>query len=1094
MLTDSQRAALTLLLRRSQPGDTRRIRRRPAGLAEPPSSHGQEQLWLIDRLAPGLPGYNIPQVLRLSGSLDQPALERALDRLVERHEALRTCLVPDEQSRPVQVIVPVRRQVLDREDFTGFEPGKREARLREFVHAEALRPFDLAAGPLLRTCLVRLGQTEQVLVAVVHHTVFDGWSAEVFVRDLAALYGSEVTGEPSGLDELPVQFADYALWERERLQGQFLADLESYWRGALQGFETVQFPADRPRPVIDSFDGALAEHLLDAGLLAGLRELSRREGVTLFTTLMAGVQALLHRYTGQGDLTVGTVSASRSRPELRPLIGFLVNTLPIRCDLTGDPAFGEVLARVKEATVGAFAHQDLPFSKLVSTLKVERDASRAPVFQVLLAYAEHDGTSVCAAGVVFALTDLVRGIDAAKFDLMLTVEARSAGLWVECSYKTALFDAATVERLLAHLEVLLRGAVADPSARLSELPLLTAGELRAELRDWNRIATPVMAICVHEGFEAQVARTPEAVAAEFAGERMSYAELDRRASQIAGRLRAAGVGPEALVGVCMSTGLWRLAALLGVWKAGGGYVPLDPALPAGRLSFMIADAGLRVIVTDPVSAGAIPGAGVTVLPVDDEPDQLAGDDLEAAGVTPASVAYVLYTSGSTGQPKGVVVEHRHAVNSLHGMIEQWGIGPADAVLQFASIAFDASVMDMFMPLLAGARVVLVPGQTLHSPPRLAALIRDAGVTFACLPPAVLDLLPPGRYPDLRILMSGGDQLPPELARRWISPGRRLVNAYGPTEATVNATYAELDAATPMPPPIGFPAQRNYQAYVLDQHLNPVPAGVTGELHIGGASVARGYLNRPDLTRDRFIPDPFVPGGRLYKTGDLARRRRDGSLAFAGRIDHQVKIRGVRIELGEIEAALAGHPAVAQAIVTVRGRPGDQQLVAYLRLAPGSTALGSTAFGSTALGSTAAASEQDLRDHLARTLPAAMIPAHLVAVEAFPLNSSGKVDRSALPEPAPRRPAAEHVVPVTLLEIILADVYSALLGSGQVGATDSFFDLGGNSLQAMRLIGVLSQELDVDVGPAAVFVAPTPRQLAALLRDQHGFTDEDASFG
>jgi amino acid adenylation domain-containing protein len=521
-----------------------------------------------------------------------------------------------------------------------------------------------------------------------------------------------------------------------------------------------------------------------------------------------------------------------------------------------------------------------------------------------------------------------------------------------------------------------------------------------------------------------------------------------------------------------------IVAMLAVLKAGAAYVPVDPDFPPDRIAFMLTDAQTAIVLTTGALAGPLPGAIILDDPALQEviSGYPAGDvqDAERRGpLAPAHPAYVIYTSGSTGQPTGVVVAHRHAVNSLRAMIGQWEIGPADAVLQFASLAFDASVMDMFMPLLAGARVVLAPRETLHSPSRLAALFRDAGITFACLPPAVLDLLPVGRYPDLRILMAGGDKLPAELARRWIRPGLRLVNAYGPTEATVNATYAELDAATPMPPPIGWPARPNYRAYVLDPQLNPVPAGVTGELHIGGASVARGYLNRPELTRDRFIPDPFTPGERLYKTGDLARRRPDGSLVFAGRIDNQVKIRGLRIELGEIETALATHPAIAQAVVTVTGPPGGQQLAGYLRPTTGGTV-----------------SEQDVRAYLARTLPAWMIPAHLVTVEAFPLNSSGKVDHSALPEPVPRRPSAADVVPATLLELVLADSYATVLGADRVGATDSFFDLGGNSLQVMRLIGVLDAELEVDVGVAAVFLAPTPRQLAALLRDKHGLDDED----
>jgi len=1103
MLSESQRAALTARLRRGAIGDTAGcISPRGAGVTAP-ASFGQEQLWFLEQFAPGQAVYNLPCVIRIRGSLDTGALSRALGRLIARHETLRTRLATSDDGRLVQIIdpgPPPEPVMLEVEDLSGFEEGKRQARLREILQAESMRPFDLAAGPLLRESLVRLAGDENILVAVIHHAMFDGWSAKVLVGDLAALYAGEITGRPSGLAELPVQFADYAVWERERLRGPVLAELESYWRQVMEGFETVQFPADRPRPVIDTFDGALAVRETDRALLDGLRDLSRREGVTLFATIMAGFLVLLHRYTGQDDLVVGTVSANRGHSALTPVIGFLVNTLPVRADLSGDPAFTIVLGRVKEAVIGAFAHQDLPFVKLVDTLGVERDASRAPVFQIMLAYAERDDTPVPSAGVEFAATDLITGVDAAKFDLTFAVEARRDGLWVECSYKTGLFDPGTMERLLGNFEVLLRGVVADPSAPISRLPVLTDAELRAELVEWNDTAAAVPPGCAHERFQAQVARTPDATAVTFEGEQVSFAELNRQANQIARRLRGLGVGPEKLVGVCMATGPRQLAALLGVWKAGGGYVPLDPALPAERLSFMIADTGLTVILTDnpsqpsiPDTAGVTPSVkkGVNLVSLDaglDQPRDLGSDNPDDTGVTPGvtkgvtpgvtkgvtpgvtkgvapgNVAYVLYTSGSTGQPKGVVVEHRNVVNFVHGMIGMWGIGPGRVVLQFASFAVDASVPDMFMPLLGGARLVLASPETLHSPPRLAALMRDARITFACLPPAVLDLLS-GDFPDLDVLMAGGEQLPAEVARRWIRPGLRVVNSYGPTEATVAAAHAELDAATPMPPPIGFPSPPNCRVYVLDQHLNPVPVGVTGELHIGGAGVARGYLNRPDLTREKFIPDPFAvgQGERLYKTGDLGRRRPDGSIEFLGRVDNQVKIHGMRIELGEIEAALAAHVAVAQAIVTlVSGPAGDAELAAYLRPVPGRQP-----------------DPAALRAYLARALPAAMIPAHLIIVTEFPLTASGKVDRMALPAP-PRRAADVRKVPETPAETMLAGLYGTLLGTTQVGATDSFFDLGGNSLSAMRLVDMINQATGIDIAVTSVFLHPTPRRLAAAI--------------
>jgi amino acid adenylation domain-containing protein len=1078
MLTQSERAALAAHLRRGRENMASKIPRRPAGLTDLPLSYGQEQLWFIDRFAPGLPTYNIMFALQMSGPLDAAAMGRAVDGLVGRHEALRTRLLASADGRPVQVIDPAGPVLLEVVDLSGLEPDKRQAAMRELIDVQAVRPFTLAEGPLLRTWLLRLSGDEHMLLVVVHHSVFDGWSVGVFGQEMAALYQQEASGEPSGLAELPVQYADYSLWERDRLQGSVLEELEDYWRGVMTGFETVQFPADRPRPVLDTFDGGLVRHRIDLELVNGLRELSRRERTTLFVTLMAGLQALLQRYTGQNDLVLGTASANRSRRDLAPLIGFLVNTLPVRADLSGDPAFTELLTRAGEATTGAYAHQDLPFAKMVETLQVERDPSRAPVFQIAMTFAERDDRPLRAAGVDFVIfgADLVVDFNAAKFDLDFGVETRSDGLYFEVSYKTGLFDAATVQRLLGNFEVLLRGVVADPSARLSQLPVLTEQELRAELAEWNDTAAVFPSVCIHQGFEAQVARTPDAVAAEFENERLSYAELNGWANRIARRLRGMGVGPEVLVGVCMQTGLRRLAGLLGIWKAGGGYVPLDPELPADRLSFMIADTGMSVVLTDEASAGQVPALdGVSVLSLDAEWEQIGGldgADLTGVGVDRSNVAYVIYTSGSTGEPKGVVVEHRQAVNFLQGMTGPWRIGPDSVVLQFATFTFDVSVMDMFLPLLAGGRVVLASAETLHSLPRLAALIREAGVTFACLPPAVLNLLTGEDFPGLRVLLSAGEELSSELLRAWLRPGLEIYNGYGPTEASIGATFMRMDASTQLPPPIGRP-KPNYRVYVLDSYLNPVPVGVIGELHIGGAGVARGYLNRPELTGERFIADPFAPGQRLYKTGDLVRRRADGTIVFVGRIDDQVKIRGLRVELGEIEAALAAHADIAQAVVTVVTDPaGEQQLAAYLRAEPGSEP-----------------EVSDLRQHLGWSLPAYMIPTYLTLLEEFPLTSNGKIDKAALPAPQAQSPAG-HVAPATLIETMMVDMFATLLNLEQVGATDSFFDLGGNSLQAMRLISLMDDELEVDIGAVAVFLAPTPRQLAALLRDQHGLDDAD----
>lgn len=1073
MLTDTQRAALTARLRRGRTAQAAAIGQRDRGLTELPLSFGQEQLWFIDRFAPGQAMYNIPIAVAIRGSLDQDALDLAVAALVARHEALRTRLVPGARGRPVQVVdapapVPVTRVALA------------GGALTEFIDAEAATPFDLAAGPLARFSLISADEGARVLLAVVHHAVFDGWSAGILVRDLAALYLAQVTGAPSCLDELPVQFADYALWERARLGGEVPGELAGYWRKAMEGFQTVQFPADRARPVVEDWAGGLATQMCARPLLDGMRSLARERGTTLFVVLMAGLQALLHRYTGQRDIVVGTVSANRGRPELAAMIGYCVNTLPIRVDLSGDPYFSELTDRVKAVTTGAYAHQELPFGRMVDLLKVERDPGRAPVFQIALAFNERDTAPVAAGEVTFALSDLVAGVYAAKFDLSLTAEARPRGLWVECSYKTALFDQGTIERLLGHLEVLLAGAIADPGTRVSELPVLTAAELNRELSEWNSTARQYAGGCLHERFEDQVRRTPHAIAAEYEGTEVTYGQLDRAAERVAGLLRSCRVGPEVLTGVCMRAGLGRLAVLLGILKTGGGYLPLGYSLPSERLGFLIADAGLTIIAADESSALALPGdagAQVVVLgtgptPRTEESWPLTGPGRLAAAqkAEPGNVAYVIYTSGSTGKPKGVVVEHRQAVNFADSMIEPWRVGPGDVVLQFASYTFDVSVLDMFVALLSGAKLVLGHDDTLHSPRRLAGLMQAAGVTFACLPPAVLRLLTGFEFPRLRTLLAAGEELPPELAMAWLRPGLRFVNAYGPTETAVIATHGEVTASAfhpAQPVPIGLPSA-NYQAYVLDPGLRPVPVGVIGELHIGGTGVARGYLNRPELTRERFIPDPFRPGGRLYKTGDLCRRRADGSIVYAGRTDFQVKIRGLRIEPGEIEAALGAHPAVAQVLVTATADPaGGQQLIAYLRTAEGQVP----------------ADRAELRNYLGGRLPAYMIPAHFVVLDQFPLNSSGKINRPALPRPAAEVPAAaDQETPASELEAMICELFATVLARPEVRPGDGFFDLGGNSLQVMTLLDLVAARTGAWLSPATVFLHPAPRQFAAHLAE------------
>ncbi|HEX9030655.1 MAG TPA: amino acid adenylation domain-containing protein [Streptosporangiaceae bacterium] len=1046
-------------------------------MAEIPLSFAQEQLWFIDEFHNGLPAHNVPHLVRLNGPVDAAALDRALEAVIARHEPLRTRLTAGRDGRPVQVIDQPAPAALELTDYSGTEPQTATAQLRELVTIQAMRPFRLAQAWPIRAHLIRLAADEHALLIVTHQTAFDDASLGVLLRELAALYQQEVSGEAAGLPDLPQRFADYATWQRHRLTGPLLADLEHYWRGALAGLEATRFPADRARPRLADHNGAVTSITASRDLLGELRALAEREGTTLAATVLAALFALLYRYTGQTDLVVGTMSPGRDRPEHEPLIGFLANALPIRADLSGDPSFTEVLGRVRDAVAGAQAHQDLPFARIVEALNVERDPGRFPVFQIGFSCID-PVPAVESAGVRFQAEPVE--LPASRYDISFAVRPGEAGLGIEATFTPALFDGATVGRLLGNLEVLLHGAVASPQSRISELPVLTDAELHRELVEWNDTAADLPVECIHTGIERQAARTPDAVAAQFGEQCLTYAELDGRASQIARRLRAEGVGPETLVGVCMQTGLERLAALLGIWKAGGGYVPLDPALPAERLAFVLADTAMPVAVADEQGAQALDRAAapVTVIRPDAGQDEITPPDDTSPGDTgaePSNVAYVIYTSGSTGQPKGVVVEHRQAINFLHGMTGAWNIGPGSAVLSFAAYTFDVSVMDMFMPLLAGARVVMAPPAVLHSPPRLADLIRDARITFACLPPAILTLLTGEQFPGLRTLLSAGEELTTDLLRAWLRPGLEIYNGYGPTEASIGSTFARLDPDTPLPPPIGRP-KPNYRVYVLDTHLNPVPAGVTGELHVGGPGVARGYLNRPDLTRDRFIADPFAPGQRLYKTGDLVRRRPDGTIAFLGRIDNQVKIRGLRVELGEIETALTRHPAITQAIVTLTtDNAGEKQLAAYYLTHPGTQP-----------------TTPDLRQHLTTQLPAYMIPAYLTPIDTIPLTTNGKIDKTALPPPQADSAGAVVVPPATLLETILVDLYSTVLSREQASAADSFFDAGGNSLQAMHLVTQLRTTLAVDLDVAAVFLAPTPQQLAALLRDKHGFDDADLS--
>jgi amino acid adenylation domain-containing protein len=1045
---------------------------RPRGGALP-LSFGQERLWIADQLGPGQPVYNIPLILRLRGPLAVPALGDVFVEVVRRHEALRTIFVVV-AGEPCQVVSPASARPLPLADLAGLPEDLRQEEAERLGREEAFRPFDLSQGPLVRWALVRLGAEEHRLLLTLHHIVADGWSVGVLLEEIAALYGAFAAGRPSPLPELPFQLPDFALWQREWLAGGVLDAQLVWWRKRLGGdLPVLELPTDRPRPAAPSFRGATERLELPTDLADRLRDLSRRRGATLYMTLLAAFDVLLGRHAGQDGLLLGSPVANRNRAALEGLIGFFVNTVVLRGDLTGDPAFGDLVGRVREEALGVWAHQDVPFDKLVEALAPERDPSRNPLFQVSFGLEEASRPPLpLGPGLSLEAVSTITGT--AKFDLSLTFQEVPGGLASSIEYTADLFDAATVRRMLGHLATLLAGAVSHPEARISDLPLLTEPE-REELAAWNaglwRGRPHPEETTVRERFDAQAARTPEAPAVITADGVLTYAGLRARALRIAARLQALGVGPEVPVGVYCDRTPGLVVAFAAVMEAGGVYVPLDPSYPAERIAFMVADARCAVVLVE----GALPeglAEGVRVLPIDGPG---GGKPFVPPRLAPESLAYVIYTSGSTGNPKRVGVSHGAAAAQGVEAGRYYGLGPGDRFLLFVSPSFDVSVENLMGPLLSGA--ALVPrGAELPAPAETTRRIAKLGITVVNFAPAYwiewvrsfegADSAPAS----LRLVIVGGDEMPGEivrLLRRTPLADVRLLNVYGPTEAVVTATMEEVRELTEDLPPV-LPVGRlipGRSAHVLDRHGNPLPVGVPGEMALGGL-LARGYLGHPALTAERFVPDPFSgePGARVYRTGDLLRRRPEGGFEFLGRVDRQVKIRGVRVEPGEIEAALLRHPGVSGAAVGVRSQGGEKALVAWV-VPREAAALGSG----------------DLRAFLAERLPAALVPGAFVVLDAFPLTPNGKVDRRALPAPEPEeRTAAGLAAPRTPAEELLAGVWAGLLGVERVGVDQDFFAMGGHSLLATRLVSRIRDFFGVELPLRAIFEAPTVAALAARI--------------
>lgn len=1041
-----------------------------------PLSLSQEGLWLHDQLRPATAVYNMPFAVRLQGPFNVITLEQSLNEIVRRHATLRTTFRLVE-GRPAQFVALTQPHILTLVNLSTLPQGEREAEALRLAQAEAQQPFDLAHGPLLRVLLLQLNLEEHLLVLTMHHVISDEWSLEVLLRELTILYRSFAVGEASPLPEVSLQYADFAHWQRQLLQESTLASQLSYWKQQLSGpLPIPDLPTDRPRPPIATIRGATRSLLLPSALSQKLQIFSQQAEVTLFMTLLAAFQTLLYRYTGQTDVAVGSPIAYRTRPEFEALIGFFVNTLVMRTNLAGDPTFRELVSRVREVALEAYNCQDLPFELLVRALQPERDLSRNPLFQVMFTFQNEMPVSALDLPNL-TITPVEIDTGTSVFDLTLFVQETAQGLKIAAEYSADLFDEATIERLLGHYQTLLAGVAVNPEQRLSWLPLLTEAEQRQLLLEWNETQADYPDACWHELFEAQAIRTPEATAVIFEAERLTYRELNERANQLAHFLREMGVGPNTLVGLGTERSLEMMVGLLGILKAGGAYVPLDLDYPRERLAFILKDAQLTILLTQHHLVERLPEAGAQIICLDTGWFRIAQGrvDTPISGVTLDNLAYVIYTSGSTGQPKGVMIPHRGLANYLVWCVRAYEVAAGNGAPVHSSFSFDLTITGLLAPLLVGRPVQLLSNE-LEVQALSTALQAGNNYSLVKLTPAHLELLrhllPASQAAGCtHKFVIGGEALQAESLTFWrqAAPETVLIDEYGPTETVVGSCIYQIPPDYPGSGfiPIGRPIA-NTQLYLLDEHLQPVPIGVSGELYIGGAGLAQGYLNRPDLTAEHFIPHPFAtkPGARLYKTGDLVRYRPDGNLEFIGRRDQQIKLRGYRIELGEIEAVLRHHPAVREAVVIAReDNLGDKRLLAYV----------------------VAESTVGLRDFLEGKLPEFMLPAALICLEALPLTPNGKVDRLALPVPPPteREPnGTAFAAPRDALEQQLVEIWEQVLGVKPIGVHDNFFELGGHSLLAVSLFTQIEQVLSQKLPVATLFQASTVGQLAEALRQKN----------
>ncbi|MHC5675023.1 amino acid adenylation domain-containing protein [Nostoc sp.] len=1030
-------------------------------------SFAQQRVWFLEQLQPNSPAYILSNAQRLMGKLNADVLQQSLDAIVVHHQALRTNFIKVDGS-PIQVIGTPRPVELKTIKVT-------QEQVESLLNQEAQRPFNLESDLMLRATLLQVDEHQHILLLVMHHIASDGWSTGILWQQLAAVYEAFLSGKPDPLPKLPIQYADFAVWQHQWLSGEILSGQINYWKTQLVGTNTVlELPTDRPRPPVQTYQGAVQSLMLPQTLSASLKELSHQQGVTLFMTLLAAFGTILHRYTGQEDILIGSPIAGRNQVETEGLIGFFVNTLAIRTQLSGNPSFRQLLSQVREVTLGAYAHQDLPFEKLVEELQPERNLSHSPLFQVMFAF--HNTPRELWELPGLTITPLKVHSGAAKFDLTLDLEETSSGIKGGIEYNTDLFDATTIARMIGHFQTLLAGIVANPEQQISDLPLLTPAEQHQLLGEWNNTQTDYdLSQCLHQLFEAQVEKTPDALAVKFADKHLTYHQLNCRANQLAHHLQTCGVQADVLVAICVERSLEMVVGLLGILKAGGAYVPLDPEYPQERIAYMLEDCQAPVLLTQKSLVAHLPTSTQKIcLDSDWETISQQSDGNPNSSIKPVDLAYVIYTSGSTGKPKGAMNSHRGICNRLLWMQDAYKLTQSDRVLQKTPFSFDVSVWEFFWPLLTGARLVMAQPGGQRDATYLINTIAQEEITTLHFVPSMLQIFLQTkgleRCGALKQVFCSGEALPVDLQERFFdSMGCELHNLYGPTEAAIDVTFWQCQRESNLKSvPIGR-AIANTQLYILDSHFQAVPLGAIGELYIGGIGVARGYLNRPDLTAERFISHPFNEGEKLYKTGDLARYLADGNIEYIGRIDHQVKIRGFRIELGEIETLLAQHPTIQQTVVTARvDHPENQRLVAYIVPHPEQTP-----------------TTDELRHFLKQKLPEYMVPSAFVLLDTLPLTPNGKIDRRALPAPESTRLDTDntYVAPRDQLEFKLTKIWSEILGVQPIGVRDNFFELGGHSILAVKLFWQIEKIFNTNLPLAILFQSGTVEALAKIISQE-----------